>query len=149
VLKALLRDRLFCAAILAAQIVIVILYLVLRPPIEFDWIGREPLRFAIVMVVYPVLEEIVFRGWLQQSLRKRIAYVIAGITAANILTSIVFTLFHFINHRPVWAAAVIIPSIIFGYFRDKYESVMPSIVLHIIYNMAYFIPFGIGSHIFS
>ncbi len=148
-LKALLRDRLFCAAILAAQIVLAILYLVLRSPVEFDWICREPLHFTLVIFVYPVLEEIVFRGWLQESLHRRISYSVSGISAANIMTSIVFSLFHFINHRPVWAAAVIVPSIVFGYFRDRYESVMPAIVLHVIYNVTYFILFGMRSHIFG
>jgi membrane protease YdiL (CAAX protease family) len=133
---------------LAAQIVSAILYLVLRPLVEFGWILREPLHFSLVLFVYPVVEEIVFRGWLQQGLYRRISYAISGISAANIITSIVFTIFHFINHSPVWAVAVIVPSIVFGYFRDKYESVLPSIVLHVIYNMTYFIPFGISSHIF-
>jgi uncharacterized protein len=146
--KALVRDNLFCAAILAAQMILAIFYLVSRPLVEFGWVLREPLRFTLVVFIYPVFEEIVFRGWLQQSLRRRISYAMAGISAANIITSIVFTVFHFINHPPLWAVAVFVPSIVFGYFRDKYDSVMPSIVLHVIFNMVYFIPFGISSHIF-
>jgi membrane protease YdiL (CAAX protease family) len=60
----------------------------------------------------------------------------------NIVTSIVFTGFHFIAHPPGWAIAVIIPSLVFGFFRDRYQHVLPAIILHVFYNSGYFLLFG-------
>jgi membrane protease YdiL (CAAX protease family) len=46
---------------------------------------------------------------------------------------------HFINHPPFWALAVFFPSLVFGYFRDRCDSVVPAITLHILYNFGYFV----------
>jgi hypothetical protein len=44
---------------------------------------------------------------------------------------------HLWSHPAGWAAAVIVPSLVFGYVRDRYQSVYPSIVLHLYYNAGY------------
>jgi len=90
-------------------------------------------------LVYPVLEEIVFRGGLQEVLQRYVrGRAIGPITVANIGTSVVFTALHFLYHAPLWAAAVFIPSLIFGYFKDSYRRLAPPIVLHVFYNTGYY-----------
>ena len=98
----------------------------------------------MTIVVYPVLEEIVFRGalqgWLLGFVRAR--HRILGISLANLVTSLVFTALHFINHPPLWAALVLLPSFVFGWARERFDSILPAIVLHIFYNAGFILLFA-------
>ena len=144
-IKDLWHDKLYGAAIIAAPLFCLAL-LFSQLPFSVDWLQpfNYPKKFILLSFVYPILEEIVFRGLLQGTLlkwgmRKRLW---RGISQANGLTSIVFMLAHFIYHSWIWAVAVLVPSVIFGYFRDKYQSITPSIILHVFYNFVYFLTFG-------
>jgi len=111
--------------------------------LPLSWVLYQPLLFLQIAFVYPILEELVFRGLLQGRMGKypmghrRLGFI----SVANIITSLLFVLFHLLSHSTLWAIAVFIPSIIFGYFRDKYGSVKPTIILHIFYNVGYFLLF--------
>ena len=61
---------------------------------------------------------------------------------ANLLTSLLFTALHFINHAPLWAAAVFFPSLVFGFFKDRTGKLAAPIILHVFYNSGYFWLFG-------
>ena len=56
------QDPLFRLALLAGPLVWIILYLILRPEPQWGWPLASPLQYLLPVVVYPVLEEIVFRG---------------------------------------------------------------------------------------
>ena len=93
-------------------------------------------RLLLLVIVYPILEEIVFRGALQGWLRKKswgLRHRL-GVTNANILTSIVFAAFHLIRRPNIWSAGVILPGLVFGFFRDRYGNLYASVALHIFYN---------------
>jgi len=96
--------------------------------------------FLSLAVWYPLAEELIFRGFLQGQLldcawgRRNIV----GLSCANGLTTAIFVLGHFWQHPPFWALAVALPSLVFGYVRDRYGSVYPAIILHMIYNAGYF-----------
>ncbi len=97
----------------------------------------------MLVIVMPVLEEIVFRGFVQEKLAvltRQVSW--SRISAANLITSLLFVAFHFISHPPVWAALVLIPSLVFGYSKDEFKSLMAPILLHVIYNAGYFITFA-------
>lgn len=94
------------------------------------------LRFVLLQ---PVLEELVFRGLLQGGLREKMHWRWRGITAANVLTSIAFVAAHLVYQPPLWALAVFVPSLLFGYFRDRYDSVLPAVSLHVWYNAGFFL----------
>jgi membrane protease YdiL (CAAX protease family) len=49
----------------------------------------------------------------------------------------VFALLHLFLSAAILAVAVFIPSLIFGYFRDRYEQLHAPILLHIFYNAGY------------
>jgi len=56
---------------------------------------------------------------------------------ANAITSVLFTLAH-LSVNPVYlSVAVFVPSLIFGYFRDRYDQLHASIMLHVFYNAGY------------
>ncbi|MEK8020268.1 MAG: JDVT-CTERM system glutamic-type intramembrane protease [Candidatus Parabeggiatoa sp.] len=133
-------DWQFGVALLAAPIVWFFLSRVLPTTPNLVWPLYAPSQFLIFVVVYPIVEELAFRGWLQSLLyaspfgRRKFAQL----SVANVITSLLFTACHFLYHPPLWALLVLIPSLLFGYFRDQYDSVKYPLFLHIFYNSGYY-----------
>ena len=98
------------------------------------------MNFLLPALVYPLLEELVFRGLIQHTLYQYAwgARRLGTLSVANLITSVLFGLAHLWRQPLAWAAAVIAPSLLFGYFRDRYHSVVPAIVLHTVYNTGFF-----------
>ena len=111
----------------------------LQPPDPL-WLFQDMYSFGILVLFYPIIEELSFRGMIQEYLSHKVgdSKRIAGISLANILTSILFVLMHFIYHTPIWALLVFFPSLLFGYFKEHFSSVIPSILLHSFYNLVFF-----------
>lgn len=114
--------------------------------IALAWLDAAPPLYgaaalASLVLIQPVVEELLFRGLLQGRLAARAwgRRQFAGFTLANLAASLVFTALHFIAHPPLWAAGVLLPSLLFGYFRDRHGSVLPAIALHVFYNAGYFL----------
>lgn len=78
-----------------------------------------------------------FRGLIQGWLRGRMRAA-----AAILVTSVLFSALHFFSQAAVWAAAVFVPSLVFGHFRERHGSLAAPIVLHCWYNAGYFWLFG-------
>ena len=131
-----LADRQFVRALLAGVVFWVVLD---RLGATGPVLGLAAL-FSLILL-QPLIEELLFRGLLQgrliaQSWAQR---SFAGFTLANWTVSVLFAAFHFINHPPLWAAGVLVPSLLYGYFRDRHDSVYPAIALHVFYNAGYFL----------
>jgi membrane protease YdiL (CAAX protease family) len=96
--------------------------------------------YLYLALAAPVLEELAFRGALMGWLldygwgRRRLA----GLSGANWAASVLFTAAHFAYHPPLWAALVMAPSLLFGHLRDRTGSVVPGLLLHVLYNAGYF-----------
>ena len=139
-LVTLFRDWQFGAALAAGPLCWTALWWLARPAVDPAWPVRQPVAFLTAVLAYPLLEEIVFRGGMQTFLLNR-PFGRArrcGISAANALTSALFSLLHLAAHAALWAAAAFFPSLVFGYFRERYASVLPAILLHVFYNAGYF-----------
>lgn len=138
------RDPLFLMAAGAALVFWLGLAMTGSPVSALGWPVQEPQRLLLLALVYPVLEEIVFRGALQPALTSRVArWSWPGpVSLANVLSSLGFAALHLFHHSPAWAAAVFVPSLVFGFFRDRHRSVASPIVLHVFYNTGYFWLFG-------
>lgn len=139
-LRSVLRDGHFWLAHLAAVLLWLVGLAWLRPETDPLWPLHAFPAFVLLGLAYPVVEEVLFRGLLQGWLRERPRLRVSrfGITPANLITSLVFTALHFINHPPLAAAAVLAPSLVFGYFRDRHDSLIAPIWLHCFYNIGYF-----------
>lgn len=130
------RDPLFWAALAAGPLCWMIML----------WLG-VPLRessaslksVAYVVVAYPLLEEIVFRGGIQPALTSRpvLAKSVAGISIANVITSTLFAAAHLLNQSVLWSSLVFIPSLIFGWSRDRHNTIVSPIILHMSYNAGF------------
>jgi uncharacterized protein len=90
--------------------------------------------------VMPVLEELAFRGFIQQNLAKtelgKVKFY--KLTTSNLITSFLFAGWHIFYHPAILSIATFFPSIILGYFLEKYESLKPCFFLHIFFNLGYF-----------
>lgn len=107
------------------------------------WILQAPLVFLSLTLIYPVLEELAFRGLIQDQLTGRLRpWRWRLFSKANVLTSLMFAGLHGFQHAPLWAAAVMLPSLVFGHFRERHASLISPIMLHAFYNGAYFATFG-------
>ncbi len=88
----------------------------------------------------PVLEELIFRGFLQGELlrsrwgRRRLG----GLSAANLTCSLAFAAAHLVHHAPGWALSVFVPSLLFGWLRERHAGVGAPIGLHVLYNLEFF-----------
>ena len=60
-----------------------------------------------------------------------------GLTVANVITSVFFATAHLLYQPILWSIATFIPSLIFGYFRERYDRIMPSVILHSWYNLGF------------
>lgn len=113
-------------------------------------IGNEnPARGAItwalllsLVIWQPLVEELLFRGVIQGLLLGTKAGKASrwGISVANLATSTLFVLVHLVNQPAAWALGVLLPSLLFGLFRERTGSVWPSLALHVLFNGAFFAP---------
>lgn len=131
-----LADPRFVLALLAGVVFWLALAWLGEPGPALGWAALVSL-----VLLQPLIEELLFRGLLQGRLMARPwgRRQFGGFTLANLLVSLLFTALHFIGHPPLWAAGVLLPSLLYGYFRDRYNSVLPAIALHVFYNAGYFL----------
>jgi len=136
------RDRILWVFLTAGALFWAALYVLTTPVWRSGWPLQEPLVFLRLALAYPVLEEIVFRGALQSYFARHLPALPGPVGSANIATSILFSAMHLYSHPPLWAAAVFIPSLVFGYFRERHNSLATPIALHVFYNSGYLWIFG-------
>jgi uncharacterized protein len=133
-------DKHLGAAILAAPLFWLVLSFFAAPANNWLHPLSAPVLFLARAVVYPILEEMIFRGGIQgiflTSGVGRLRW--CGVSAANLITSLLFAAMHLLSHPAYWAAAAGVPSLIFGHFRERTNSLRVPIVLHVFYNTGYF-----------
>ena len=132
-----LRDAHLLIAALLGPVVWILLWIL--TPGASD--SATLILFINVVLLYPLLEELAFRGFIQGWLLEREVFRqrIAWLTVANLLTSIVFAAAHLISQPPLWAAGVFFPSLVFGYLRDRHQTVVTPFLLHAWYNAGFLI----------
>jgi uncharacterized protein len=130
--------------LLAAPLFWLALYFATRPGIDLLWPAGAPGKFLSLAIAYPVLEELAFRGFLQGWLADTAwgARQWRGLSVANIVSSVAFAVAHGFAHPWQWAASTFFPSLVFGFFRDRYRRLRVPIALHVFYNGGYYWLFG-------
>jgi len=96
--------------------------------------------YLILFLVYvcfigPILEEIIFRGFILKSMQKY------GNLTAIIVTSILFSMFHL---NLVQFVNPVLMGIVLAFIAIKSKSIVPSIIAHIFNNSITFIAAGIS-----
>lgn len=99
------------------------------------WVGAEELLFGYVYVflVNSIVEEIVFRWWIQERLITRYG-PIRGIVSQAILFTIVHIPLYWYVGSPLWLLGVLIGWVVFGSMAHHNKSLIPAIILHSIHN---------------
>ena len=189
-------SRSFLVLVLAAPVVWAVMYWLFAVPLS-DRLAdsgtsiiatfglNDPLFLRTLLfagLIYPVLEEIVFRGALQGFLLDRLPsslavernqsdergvaadadtatdsetsgltsastatpryrMLVGGVSWANVLTSLAFAALHLISQPPLWAFLVFFPSLAFGWLREASGGLIFPIILHIFYNLGFFLLF--------
>lgn len=91
------------------------------------------------MAVYPVVEEIVFRGWLLdwwgRAFGRRQVWIL---TLANLATSVLFAATHLLTRDSITAVGVFVPSLVLGLLYERTRSLAWCIVVHALWNAAFF-----------
>jgi len=114
------------------------LYFIQQPLIQWGWPLREPWQFLLPVLLYPVIEEIVFRGLIQELVHDYISPRFFGpISVANLLTSVLFAGLHLLSQPLLWGMLVFFPSLVFGFFKDRHRSLYAPIMLHVFYNAGF------------
>jgi len=98
----------------------------------------SPLLFAIslfcVIIGAPIIEETLFRGFLHNFLRNRV-----GVKATILLSSIIFSLFHFSFRQEIGNFPLLISLFVFALFLgllyERQKSLWASIGLHMTFNL--------------
>jgi len=132
-------DVRFYIALILAPIVLTsgfLLYPDVLPSLAVTWS-----IFFIMVVWQPIIEELFFRGFLHGQLNRNHWFFKSffGFTVTNLIVSVLFVCAHLFAQPLEWALAVFVPSLIFGWFRDRYSSIYPSVVLHSFYNAIFLI----------
>ncbi len=107
------------------------------PHWDAGYLRQGDIRVLALFLLLPVAEEVVFRGFLQgwllrRAVFKRARYEISG---ANLATSFAFALAHLWQH-PAWLfLGYFAVSLVLGYFRERYGSLLVPVLLHSYYNL--------------
>lgn len=136
---ALLRDALWWLVVVAGLGCALALWLVsgLNPGAAVP----RGLLYAVGVIVWqPLIEELLFRGLIQGvflgSKPFRIGFM--QLSLANAVTSLLFVGVHFVFHPPGWAIAVLLPSLVLGWLRERHDSTWSAVITHMIFNLEFF-----------
>lgn len=130
-------DLHFWVAVILGPVVWIALWWFTGKPVP-DGIALKVLLTSVVL--YPIIEELAFRGFIQTWLLEKSIFrnkPFLHMSYANLVTSFLFASFHLFNQSPLWAALIFAPSLVFGYLRERYDAVTPSIVVHAWYNLGF------------
>ena len=117
--------------------------LVLAPPLAwaaaasgYGMARRTPGTDLALLALGAVLEELVFRGGIQAWLLRRWPARALGVSAANLLASLLFAAAHLWAHPPVAALGVLPVSLVLGTAYERSgERLGPPIALHLYFNL--------------
>jgi len=101
------------------------------------------LLMSLGVLLAPVLEETVFRGYLYPVLARSF-----GVNAGIVVTGTLFGLLHASQLWGGWAqiALLVVVGIVFTYARARTHTVVASYLLHVSYNSFLFLGFLVASH---
>jgi membrane protease YdiL (CAAX protease family) len=128
------------AAILAAPAFWVVTYFFMQPPFDPAWPLSDAKRFLFLVFIIPVTEELCFRGVIQPYLFRKTSkrYLYNQVSLANLATSALFVSLHLVQHPLAWSMAMFLPSLMFGWLRERTGLTWPAVTMHVYYNFGYF-----------
>jgi Type II CAAX prenyl endopeptidase Rce1-like len=97
----------------------------------------------LLIVVAPLLEEIVFRGGIQEPLLRRLSPSRgAAPWVVNVVTAIAFAAAHALTHLSFVSVLTVLPALAIGWLYQRTRRLAPCIALHAFFNAVWL--FGVG-----
>jgi membrane protease YdiL (CAAX protease family) len=87
------------------------------------------LSFLMIVILAPLAEELLFRGWIFGSLRARFSAAVAILVA-----TFLFAIVHW-DPTGLYPVAVLAPGFVLSILRERSGSVKPAVLGHAIYNL--------------
>jgi membrane protease YdiL (CAAX protease family) len=133
-----LKDRQLWLVLVGTVVVALLLWSLLPTGFARSLAGNGTALLSFLLL-YPLVEEVLFRGVIQGELLGRAFWRRRhrGLSRANLVTSLLFVVMHMIHQPAGRALAVMIPSLVMGHFRERYDSLAPPVILHVLFNLAY------------
>ena len=98
------------------------------------------LDYAWFVIVIPVVEELIFRGIIQEYLlQQRLSVCWVEISIANLLATLCFVAAHWFFRDPITALMALPASLVFGWVYERRRTVLWPIGLHILANALWLI----------
>ncbi len=98
----------------------------LNEMMQFETPGEFILLFLAVVVVAGIAEELLFRGFIQGALERRL-----DVTRAVLLSALFFAVLHI---NPWWFVQILILGFVLGILAWRSQSIAPGIVVHVVNN---------------
>lgn len=89
--------------------------------------GNLIFQIISIGIFVPITEEIVYRGLLYKRLK-----MVTNVKISSIITSLMFGFFHFNLVQGIYTFLL---SFVLIYVMDRYKSILPSIIIHMVVNM--------------
>jgi membrane protease YdiL (CAAX protease family) len=97
----------------------------------------------LLIVVAPLLEEIVFRGGIQEPLLRRLSPSHgAEPWVVNVVTAIAFAAAHILTHLSFVSVLTVLPALVIGWLYQRTRRLAPCVALHAFFNAVWL--FGVG-----
>jgi membrane protease YdiL (CAAX protease family) len=109
----------------------------------------------IALVAAPVVEELAFRGFIQDFAHQWFGRLqlnkvgVCGLTCANMATSVLFAACHIPYQAPHLAALVMLPSLMLGKLKELTGLVFPCVLMHAWFNACYLACLGLFNSLFQ
>jgi membrane protease YdiL (CAAX protease family) len=124
-------------ALLLPLLTLYLLYILHLPLLNYSFTKNV----IILLVVSPVLEELTFRGLLQDLVLSRTKSLILTV----VLVNIAFVLLHLnVNNSIVYLCPIFICGIIFSVIKIYYERIVYPVLLHVYYNLCFILYFKLA-----
>jgi len=98
-------------------------------------LGLQRADIMSLLVVAPVVEELLFRGVIQEYLQRRIQ----GVWPVAIITGVLFSSAHMVLRSELLALWVFVPSLVLSFAYFKFRSLSLVVCLHACMNAVYLI----------
>lgn len=133
-------DPIFWLAVIAALPIWALIWIYREVQPDALWVIHNPKIAISVLILWPWAEELVFRGLIQTTLLRSFP-ITSRLSHANVISSLLFTLTHWLL-TPTWLAALVFfPSLLFGALRERHGTITSPTLMHIFYNMGWFFLF--------
>lgn len=137
--KLLIRKRSLHLVVLASFIILpplILLFPVSYFKLTLPIVNRDITSTLKLLIIAPVLEELVFRGLLQDFIKR----VNTSKLTCYFIVNIIFVLLHYKNsHDLVYLSGVFISGVIFSVIKDYYKKISVAIICHAYFNLTYLV----------